>query len=257
MTISEGTLKALKELGLTEYEVQAYVALVDGGIMSASDISSKSGVPFSRVYDVLGRLEEKGFTQTQRGRPTMYLAKAPQEIVRLVRLAWEEKLEKSSKTVVEELQPRFEKETPATTRDVWLLHGRINILGKALEMLEGAREEILLNLPSLDMSVIAEEEDVEDLTEIVESVLRHKVGKICILTSSVPEDMKAMIPSEIEIRCRDSFGAGLVCDRKETLIMLAGGDSESGFLGVYSSAPVFSAMASSYFDSLWTQSDPI
>ncbi|MCK5151639.1 MAG: TrmB family transcriptional regulator [Candidatus Thorarchaeota archaeon] len=258
MSLSEGTLKALKELGLTEYEVQAYVALVDGGMMSASDISTKSGVPFSRVYDVLGRLEEKGFIQIQRGRPTIYVAKSPQEIVRLVRLAWEEKLEKSSKIVVNELQPRFERETPATrTRDVWLLHGRPNILAKALEMLEGAREEILLNLPSLDKSLIAEDDETEDLTEIVESVLRHKVGKICILTSSVPPEMKDMIPPEIEIRCRDSYGAGLVVDRRETLIMLAGGDSESGFLGVFSSAPVFAAMASSYFDNLWSQSEPI
>ncbi|MHA2424753.1 MAG: TrmB family transcriptional regulator [Candidatus Thorarchaeota archaeon] len=257
MALSEGTLKALKELGLTEYEVQAYVALVDGGMMPASEISSKSSVPFSRVYDVLGRLEEKGFIQIQRGRPTLYVAKSPQEIVKLVRLAWEEKLEKSSKIVIDELQPRFERETPATTRDVWLLHGRPNILAKSLEMLEGAREEILLNLPSLDMSVIAEDDDVEDLTGIVESVLRHKVGKICILTSSVPSEMKDMIPPQIEIRCRDSYGAGLVVDRRETLIMLAGGDSESGFLGVYSSAPVFAAMASSYFDSLWSQSEPI
>ncbi len=259
LSVSEGTLKALKEIGLTEYEVQAYVALVDGGMMPASDISSKSGVPFSRVYDVLGRLEEKGFIQIQRGRPTIYVAKSPQEIVRLVRLAWEEKLEKSSKIVVDELQPRFERETPATTatQDVWLLHGRPNILAKALEMLEGAREEILLNLPSLDMGLIAEDDETEDLTEIVESVLRHKVAKISILTSSVPDRIRDMIPSEIEIRCRESYGAGLVVDRRETLIMLAGGNTDSGFLGVFSSAPVFAAMASSYFDSLWEKSDAI
>ncbi len=257
MVISEGTLKALKELGLTEYEVQAYVALVDGGQMTASDISSKSGVPFSRVYDVLGRLEEKGFIQIQRGRPTIYVGKSPKEIVRLVKLALEEKIEKASKVVVDELQSRYEQETTATTRDVWLLYGRPNILAKALEMLEAAREEILLNLPSLDMSVIAEDEDTEDVTEIIESVLRHRVPKIQVLTSEVPEDLKDMIPENIEIRCRPAYGAGIVIDRKETLIMLAGGGDENSFLGVYSSAPVFAAMASSYFDGLWNKSEPV
>ena len=257
MSVSEGTLKALKELGLTEYEVRAYVALVDGSQMSATDISSKSGVPFSRVYDVLGRLEDKGFIQIQRGRPTLYTGKAPTEVVHLVRLALEEKIEKSSKIVVEELQPRFERETPATTRDVWLLHGRPNIIAKSLEMIAGAREEILLNLPSLDLSVIAGDEDTEDLTDIIESVLRHRVAKISILTSSVPDNLKDIIPEGIEIRCRDSYGAGLVVDRRETLIMLAGSDSDSGFLGVYSSASVFADMASSYFDSLWSQSESV
>ncbi|MFW9908615.1 MAG: TrmB family transcriptional regulator [Candidatus Thorarchaeota archaeon] len=257
MSISERTLKALKDLGLTEYELQSYVALVDGGEMSASDISAKSGVPFSRVYDVLGRLEEKGFIQVQRGRPTMYVAKAPQEIVRLVRLAWEERIKKSSKVVVDELQPRYEEQTPATTRDVWLLHGRASILAKALEMLEGAREEILLNIPSLDMSLIADEDETQNLTEIIETVLRHRVTKISILTSSVPAEIVEIIPKGIKIRCRQSYGAGLVVDRRETLIMLAGAESTSGFLGVYSSAPVFAEMAGVYFDSLWAQSEPI
>ncbi|TFF91191.1 TrmB family transcriptional regulator, partial [Candidatus Thorarchaeota archaeon] len=77
MKVSENALKALRELGLTEYETSAYLALVDGGKMAASDISSESGVPYSRIYDVLGRLEEKGFVQIQRGRPTLYTAKAP------------------------------------------------------------------------------------------------------------------------------------------------------------------------------------
>ncbi len=257
MSVSENTLKALKELGLTEYEIQAYATMIDGGTMAASDISSKSGVPFSRVYDVLGRLEEKGFIQIQRGRPTTYTPKSPKEIVRLVRLAWEEKLEASSKAVVEELQPRYEQETPATSRDVWLLYGRNNIVAKALEMLEGAKEQIILSLPTLDMSVFASENDVEDVSAIIETVLRHKVPNIYVITSSVPEDLKDLIPSNIQVRCREAFGAGIVTDKRETLIMLGTGDSSEDFLGVYSSAPVFAAMASSYFETLWKESEPL
>ncbi len=257
ISVSESTLKALKELGLTEYEVQAYVTLVDGGQMAASDISSKSGVPFSRVYDVLGRLEEKGFIQIQRGRPTLYIPKAPTEVVRLVRLAWEEKLTAASKTVVEELQPRYERETPAISRDVWLLHGRPNILAKALEMLEGAREEILLSLPSLDVKSFADDGELEDLTAIIESVFRHKVAKVYVLTSSIPDSLTDMLPHSVEIRLRPAFGAGLVVDRRDVLIMLAGDDARGDFLGVFSSAPVFAAMASSYFDSLWKESTPL
>jgi len=258
LTISENTLKSLKELGLTEYEVQAYVALVDGGQMAASDISSKSGVPFSRVYDVLGRLEEKGFIQVQRGRPTQYVAKAPTEIVRLVRLALQEKIEKSGKAVIEELQPRFERETQATTRDVWLLHGRAAILAKALEMVTVAKDEVLFSLPSLDTSTLKDTFEIEDLTDIIEAILNLKVPKVCVLTSEVPTDLKELIPKEIEIRSRDKvFGAGLVVDRRETLIMLAGGNDDSEFLGVFSSHNVFANMASLYFDSLWADSVPI
>ncbi|TXT53744.1 MAG: hypothetical protein BAJATHORv1_120039 [Candidatus Thorarchaeota archaeon] len=249
MTISEATLKALKEIGLTEYETSAYLALVDHGQMSASDTSTKSQVPYSRIYDVLGRLGEKGFIQTRKGRPTQYRAKSPTEVMRLVRLEWEERLERASKHVVEELQPRFERETPATTRDVWLLHGRHSILAKAIEMLEVSKEEVLLSLPSLDMPT-------EEISELIERAFSVK-AKVMLLTSNLPSDMKNLIPSNFEVRTRSRvFGAGLVIDRRETLIMLAGNEQEE-FLGIYASAPVFAAMASAYFDSLWSDSESV
>ena len=77
MSVSEATLKALRELGLTEYETAAYLTLIEGGEMSASDVSNKSRVPFSRVYDVLGRLDGRGFIQLIKGRPTRYISKSP------------------------------------------------------------------------------------------------------------------------------------------------------------------------------------
>ena len=49
MSVSDATLKALKQLGLTEYETQAYLALVDGGQMAASDLSAKSKLELEKT----------------------------------------------------------------------------------------------------------------------------------------------------------------------------------------------------------------
>ncbi|MFX0107064.1 MAG: TrmB family transcriptional regulator, partial [Candidatus Hodarchaeota archaeon] len=240
----------LKELGLTEYETSAYLALVEGGQMPASEISTRSQVPYSRIYDVLGRLEEKGFITVSKGRPTMYTAKAPTEVVRLVRLNWEQQIETASKLVVDELQPLFERETTATTRDVWLLHGRAAILAKAIEMFELAREEVLLSLPTLTA-------ELEELSPVIERVMSVRASNIMILTSGVDESMRRLIPDSFKVRTRDRvFGAGLVVDGRQTLIMLAG-EAGGEFLGVFSSAPVFAAMASAYFYSLWEESTPL
>lgn len=248
--MSEVTLKALKDLGLTEYETAAYLVLVQGGQMAASDVSQKSKVPYSRIYDVLGRLEEKGFIQVQRGRPTMYVAKAPVEVVKLVRLSWEQKLDRSSKAVVEELQPLYERETKVTTRDVYVIHGRAAILAKAMAMIDSAREEVKLSLPTLDLGI-------EELDAVIEKMLDVKAPHVYILTSHVDESVVPLIPERYEVRTREKvFGAGLVCDTRETLIMLTGG-SESQFLGVYSNHVVFASMAGAYFDSLWTDSVPL
>lgn len=250
MSVSDATLKALKELGLTEYETQAYLALVAGGQMGASDVSTKSKVPYSRIYDVLGRLEEKQFIQIKRTKPTTYIAKAPTEVIRLIRLDWEERLKESSRVVVEELQPLFERETKVTPRDVWVIYGRASILAKAMEMLDSAKQEVLLSLPSFDLSA-------EDVDTVVERVLFVK-AKVRILTSSFTEALKELIPDKFEVRTRERvFGAGLVVDQKDTLIMLAGGEESDEFLGIYSSHAIFAAMSSSYFESLWKDSTPL
>ncbi len=251
MSVSEATLKALKQLGLTEYETNAYLTLVAGGQMAASDVSAKSKVPFSRIYDVLGRLEEKQFIQVRKGRPTSYVAKAPTEVMRLIRLDWEERLKESSRVVVEELQPLFEQETKVTTRDVFVIHGRASILAKAMEMLDSAKEEVLLSLPSFDLSA-------EDVDTIVEGVLSVKARVVRILTSSITDSLKDVIPKQFEVRTRERvFGAGLVCDNRDTMIMLAGDEESDEFLGIYSSHAIFAAMSSSYFESLWKDSKQI
>ncbi|MGD2072455.1 MAG: helix-turn-helix domain-containing protein [Candidatus Thorarchaeota archaeon] len=249
MPASDATLKALKELGLTEYETAAYLALIEGGQMSASEVSAKSDVPYSRVYDVLGRLEQKAFIQVQRGRPTRYIARAPTEVVRLVRLSWEDRIDRSAKTVIEELQPLYEKETQATPRDVMVIYGRSAILSKALEILDSANV-IKLSLPRLDL-------EVKDLTQVIEHILGVKAKSVQILTSFVSESIIPLIPDSFEVRTRERvFGAGLVADDK-TLIMLLADEEEHGVLGVFSNHAVFAAMASAYFESLWAESIPV
>jgi sugar-specific transcriptional regulator TrmB len=252
MSVSDATLKALKELGLTEYETNAYLSMISGGPqMAASDISSKSQVPYSRIYDVLGRLEEKGFISIRKGRPTLYTAKSPTEIVQLVRLDMEQRIGLASKQVVDELQPLFEQETTATTRDVWLLHGRASILAKALEMLDSSRDSVLLSVPTLAL-------EAAEISPVIDKVLSVRSNHVRVLTSGVESSLKSIIPNGFEVRTRDRvFGAGLVIDNRQTLIMLAASDTEGDFLGIYSSAPVFAAMASAYFESLWSDSQPV
>ena len=73
---------ALSALGLTDYEIRTYVSLLEQGPLTALNISSESGIPYSRVYDVLKTLEKKQFVTAGKGRPTIYVAKSPDEATR-------------------------------------------------------------------------------------------------------------------------------------------------------------------------------
>ncbi len=41
--------KALETIGLTSYEIRTFSALLQSGELTASDLSQKSGVPYSKV----------------------------------------------------------------------------------------------------------------------------------------------------------------------------------------------------------------
>jgi len=64
MSISDKTKKALEKIGLTSYEIRTFSALLKAGEQTASDLSQKSGVPYSKIYEVLGFvfLPELGLT---------------------------------------------------------------------------------------------------------------------------------------------------------------------------------------------------
>jgi len=52
MSISDNTRKALDNIGLTSYEIKTFSSLLKGGEQTASDLSQKSGVPYSKIYDI-------------------------------------------------------------------------------------------------------------------------------------------------------------------------------------------------------------
>ena len=72
MSISDNTKKSLEKIGLTSYEIKTYTALLKGGELNASELSQNSGVPYSKIYEVLGTLEEKGWIGSDDSRPTKY-----------------------------------------------------------------------------------------------------------------------------------------------------------------------------------------
>ncbi|MBC7119529.1 MAG: helix-turn-helix domain-containing protein [Methanobacteriaceae archaeon] len=54
---------------MTEYESNTYITLNSLISAAATEISQKSKVPRSRIYDILRSLESKGFIEIEKGKP--------------------------------------------------------------------------------------------------------------------------------------------------------------------------------------------
>lgn len=64
----------LKKLDLPNYEINAYMVLLQSNNLTAREISSKSKVPSGRIYEVLDELNKKEMIEIHESRPKKYSA---------------------------------------------------------------------------------------------------------------------------------------------------------------------------------------
>ncbi len=69
-------------MGLNAYEIDAYIVLLEGGQMTAMEVSQEAKVPYSKMYEVLNSLKEKGWIKSSESRPFKYYPVPPLEATR-------------------------------------------------------------------------------------------------------------------------------------------------------------------------------
>ncbi len=83
----------LVQLGYSEYEARAYVALLAENPLTAYEIAKKSGIPTSKIYEVIRKLENRGTVQSIHGEGAkMIVPLAPDEFIHGFRSAIEDSL---------------------------------------------------------------------------------------------------------------------------------------------------------------------
>ena len=88
-------------MGLNAYEIDAYTVLLEMGQMTAMEISREAKVPYSKMYEVLNSLKEKGWIKSSETRPFKYYPVPPLEAVRFTKLRLEDKYLNWENTVAE------------------------------------------------------------------------------------------------------------------------------------------------------------
>ena len=154
MSINENTRVALREMGLNAYEIEAYIVLLEGGQMTAMEISQQATVPYSKMYEVLNSLKEKGWIKSSETRPFKYYPVPPLEATRFTKLRLEDKYLNWENTVAENLQPLYEKRELVERTDMLILRGQQAVLTKLEEVLKKASLEIVIAAPEFAKPVI-------------------------------------------------------------------------------------------------------
>ena len=78
---TETFVTVLEEAGLSPYEAEVYVTLLDLGTASATEIADESEVPGPRIYDVLRSLADRGYVETYKQGTLQARAHDPPDVV--------------------------------------------------------------------------------------------------------------------------------------------------------------------------------
>ncbi|MCD6479517.1 TrmB family transcriptional regulator [Candidatus Bathyarchaeota archaeon] len=137
-----GLLQSMRVLGFTPYEARAYHTLVRYGEMTARELSSLSGIPYSKTYEVLSRLQEKGFVEVQKARPMRFKAVAPRDALKRYGEHLLRGLEEEHRQQLRSLEERFKARVEAVNQALRILGGRLQTLYEGRGALEASEEVI-------------------------------------------------------------------------------------------------------------------
>ncbi len=255
MSISDKTRKSLDKIGLTSYEIRTFTALLKAGEITASELSQKSGVPYSKIYEVLGTLEEKGWAGSDDSRPTKYFAKSPATALDTTKQKKEQDFKENQNIILNELIPLYEKSGTSERPDIWVLSGTVNIASKVLEMVELCKNEVLIAIPKAS----------EDLVKQALPKLRllHDKGvDVTILTSDNldKESLKAITRvAKVKVK-KGLFGGGIISDKRYVVILLGPEVSDStsaDMVAIWADHAGLAGFAREYFEYLLKDSKEV
>jgi sugar-specific transcriptional regulator TrmB len=224
------------------------MALLRRGAMTASRISEDANVPYSKIYEVLGSLEKKGWIETEHGRPSKYYPKPPAEAVATTRMRIEDTFKISENQVLKELQPVYEQRDTHERPDIWIVRGEYNILTKIRETLTRTRRELLVASPVLPELVIT------NLAPILANLKEQGVSISIMTKKGVDREGLKSLANVANVRLRDQmFGGGVVSDSEEVILLL--GEEEKTSLAIWADHVGLAKFAKNYFEYLWQDAE--
>lgn len=130
----------LQKLGFSQYEAQAYVALLRENPLNGYELARASGVPRANIYTVLQRLEEEGAVmRVMVPEGTRYAPVAAEELLERLNQRYQQSLDTAS-TCLKQIP------APPTFSPVLNFQGYVGLIEQACALVSQANQQILMCL---------------------------------------------------------------------------------------------------------------
>jgi sugar-specific transcriptional regulator TrmB len=131
----------LKLLGFTSYESKAYLTLLKHSNLTGYEVAKYSGIPASKIYEVLNRLQEKEIIMALGTDPKRYVPFPPSEILNRLQAAYQH----SFRFLQEKLEEMYEQDGE-DQHYIWNISEHDPVFRKLRELLDQAEKEIFISI---------------------------------------------------------------------------------------------------------------
>ena len=139
MTADAELIACLTRLGFTQYEAQAYTALVGQAPITGAEVGRRAAMPPSKVYETLTRLQARGAVLVNRSEPVLYAAVPHEALLEGLRSRFTADID-SAMAALDRLPVQ---QAPGL---VWSLSGRDAIVGALGRAIAAARHSIVAGI---------------------------------------------------------------------------------------------------------------
>lgn len=234
---------SLEEFGLSQYEAQAYVALIAKGTITASDLAFYSEIPRTKVYPTLLKLENKRLVITSKSKPIMCTAIAPEDAFDEI---IHEQINKvnAMNTLISNLKKASEESRKSRgSEEKRYFHLNSNkVLLQLQTMIEGSKSSIKIMTGQRGLGLLAE------CKEQLLAAIRRKVDvKVVISPTLICSNAYRTIPDGVRIRASEITQNCFIFDEAELLLM----NDDNGKVAVFSSTDILGINQEKAFSNIW------
>lgn len=133
-------LSTLQKLGLTYYAAKSYYTLIEIGIANPKTIAEKSGVPRTKIYEVLNKLEKDRWIMIEKTRPSIVKPRYPREVIEEHKSYLNSQMDEVSDELTMIYDNVLENETP----QIKVVHSPDKIIQITKHLIENAKNKIML-----------------------------------------------------------------------------------------------------------------
>ncbi len=139
----------MQNIGFTQYESQVYLALLQHANVSGYELAKLSGVPASKIYQILNKLLVREVILAVDADPVKYVPLPPEEVIAQLRGDYLQTVDALS----DKLNHLYNR-NDLSDNYIWHLSERSAIMRKVCQIIEDAREQIYLSVWDEEMDAI-------------------------------------------------------------------------------------------------------